>query len=265
MDLLETYVRGWRESAESILALAAQLDDADWARQTDCDGWTVKDVLAHLAHLETELCNTEQNASVQSAGTDVVSEYTQAGVDARRDHTPAELVAELASAVELRASRLADLPDDPSAPAPVTPGGVAWSWDTLLRNRSIDVWVHEQDIRRATGRRGGLDSTGAQIAVMTFSFAMPYILGKRVKPPALSTVRWEVTGEMPLELAVRVGEDGRASAIETLDEPSVTLTMDTETFTVLTAGRRKPEEVEVRIDGDQTLGQSTLAAMAIMS
>ncbi|MEV7397798.1 maleylpyruvate isomerase family mycothiol-dependent enzyme [Aeromicrobium sp. NPDC092404] len=265
MDLLDTYVRGWRESADSIVELAGTLDDADWARQTDCDAWTVKDVVAHLAHLESELCHTEQSAPAQSDALDVASAYTQAGVDARRDRTPAELVDELACAVELRGARLADLPEDPSAPAPVTPGGVAWSWDTLLRNRAIDMWVHEQDIRRATGRPGGLDSTGAQIAVMTFSFAMPYVLGKRVRPPAMSTVRWEVTGEMPLELVVRVGEDGRASAIETLDEPSVTLTMSTEAFTILTAGRRSADQVEVSIDGDKELGLGTLAAMGIMS
>ena len=264
MDLLDTYVRGWHESAMSIIALAGELDDDDWARPTDCDEWTVKDIVAHLAHLETELCNTKQNSSEQVGGTDVVSAYTGAGVEARRDRTPAELVAEFAAAVELRASRLANRPDDPSALAPVTPGGVAWSWDALLRNRSIDVWVHEQDIRRATGRPGGLDTTGAHVAVMTFSFALPYVVGKRVKPPAMSTVQWEVTGETPLELAVRVGEDGRANAIETLDEPSVTLTMSTETFTVLTAGRREPDAVEVTIDGDQDLGRATLSAMSIM-
>ena len=265
MNLLETYVRGWHEAAEAIIALAAELDDADWARQTDCTEWTVKDVLAHVAHLETELCHTEQNTYDGGGGTDVASSYTAIGVAARRDRTPAELVAELASAVELRASRLADLPDDPAAPAPVTPGGVAWSWDTLLRNRSVDVWVHEQDIRRAIGRPGGLDSTGAHVAVMTFSFAMPYVLGKKVKPPALSTVRWNVTGETPLELVVRVGEDGRASAIETLDEPSVTLTMSTEAFTVLTAGRRTPDQLDITIEGDEELARATLAAMPIMS
>ena len=239
MTMLETYVRGWHESARSILALADELDDADWSRATDCDKWTVKDILAHLAHLESELCHPEQNTYEPPTGTRVISAYTGKGVEARRDRTPAELVAEFAAAVEMRAHQLTELPDDPTAPAPVTPGGVAWSWDELLRNRAIDVWVHEQDIRRATGRPGGLDSTGAHVAVLSFSFAMPYVLGKRVQPPA--------------------------SAIESLDEPTVSLTMTTETFTVLTAGRRDPDEVEVEIKGDQSLGLATLAAMAIMS
>lgn len=263
MNLLETYVRGWHESATAILAIAAELDDDEWNRPTDCEGWAVRDVMAHLAHLETELCHSEQNVHEPTGATEIVSAYTALGVEARRDRTPDELVAEFATAVELRARRLATLPDDPSAPAPVTPGGVEWSWDTLLRNRAVDVWVHEQDIRRATGRPGGLGSTGAQVVVMTFSFAMPYVLGKRVKAPALSTVHWNVTGEMPLELAVQVGEDGRASAIESFAEPSATLTMSTETFTVLTAGRRTPDQVDVEIAGDEALGRATLTAMAI--
>lgn len=263
MNLLETYVRGWHEATEAILTLAPQLADADWGRPTDCPGWTVKDVMSHLAHLETELSRTEQTSCDRAGATEVAAAYTAAGIEARRDRTPAELIDELAEAVQLRSGRLTHLPDDPSALAPITPGGIPWSWDTLLRNRSIDAWVHEQDIRRATGRPGGLDSAGAQVAVMTFSFAMPYVLGKRVKPPAMSTVRWDVTGETPLELTVRIGEDGRASAIETLEEPTTTLSMSTETFTVLTAGRRTPDQVDVDIEGDEDLGWATLSAMAI--
>jgi uncharacterized protein (TIGR03083 family) len=265
VNLLDTYVRGWRESAEAILALAATLDDTDWARPTDCPGWDVKDVMAHLAHLETALCSSEQTTYVATGATEVTSAFTEFGIAARRDRTAAEVTAEFAAAVELRIKQLANLPQDPSAPAPVTPGGIAWSWDTLLRNRAIDVWVHEQDIRRATGRRGGLASIGAQIAVMTFSLAMPYVIGKLVRPPAKSTVRWEVTGETPLELAVRVGEDGRASQVDPYDQPSATLSlsMSTETFTILSAGRRTPDQVAVAIDGDHDLGMATLCAMAV--
>lgn len=263
MSLLETYVQAWRESADAIISLAAELDEADWDRPTDCPGWTVKDVVAHLAHLESELCHTEQNESFESGAGEVVSAYTEAGVADRRDRTPEEVTAELAAAVELRSSQLTELPDDPTALAPVTPAGVPWSWDTLLRNRVVDMWVHEQDIRRATRRPGGLDSTGAQVVVMTFSFAMPFVVGKRVKAPASSTIHWDVSGETPLQLAVRVGEDGRASAVETFDQPSTRLSMSTEAFTVLTAGRRSPGEVDVLIAGDQDLGLATLTAMAI--
>ena len=269
MNLLETYVGGWREAADAVIALGAELTDDEWAAPTDCPGWTVKDVYAHLAHLETELSHTTQNAasgSGDAGGNELVSTYTADGVATRAGHSPAELVAELAVAVSTRAELLADLPDDPDLPAPVTPGGIPWSWDTLLRNRSIDMWVHEQDIRRATGRHGGLASAGAQVATMTFSFAMPYVLGKRVRPPADTIVRWDVTGAIPVDLVVQIGADGRATTldlIDVLDQPSTTLSMNSETFAVLAAGRRGPDQVDVTITGDHELGVATLSAMGV--
>ncbi|MBC7631957.1 maleylpyruvate isomerase family mycothiol-dependent enzyme [Aeromicrobium sp.] len=263
MNLLDTYVRGWRESADAVLSLAPSLDETDWSTPTDCPGWTVKDVLAHLAHLETELCSIAQNTHDVTGAHELVSSYTEAGVAERRHRTPTELIDELTAAVELRSSRLVDVPDDPATPAPVTPGGISWTWDKLLRNRSLDMWVHEQDIRRAIGRPGGLDSTGAQIATMTFSLAMPFILGKKVRPPASSIVHWDVTGAVPLDLAVQIGDDGRASPVNLVGQPTTTLSMDSETFTALAAGRRTSDMVDVTITGDHALGLATLAAMSV--
>ena len=73
----------------------------------------------------------------------------------RRSQSLAEVTAELRAAITVRSEQLTDLPDDPDQPAPVTPGGIDWTWDVLLRNRCVDMWVHEQDIRRALGRPGG--------------------------------------------------------------------------------------------------------------
>ena len=81
----------------------------------------------------------------------------------------------------------------------------------LLQNRAIDVWVHEQDIRRATNRPGGLDSTGARVTAVTFAAAMAYVLGKRVAPAAGMQVVWEITGPSGFTVSLRVGEDGRAA------------------------------------------------------
>ncbi|MEO6472760.1 MAG: maleylpyruvate isomerase family mycothiol-dependent enzyme [Aeromicrobium sp.] len=263
MSLLELYVKGWHDSAASVIDLLPTLSEADWSAQTDCPGWTVRDVAAHLAHLENELAGGK-SVKPDAGATAVIAAYTQAGVDARREDTPGQLIAEFADAVAVRARALADLPDDPDARAPVTPGGVNWSWDSLLRNRAIDVWVHEQDIRRAINRPGGLDSTGAQIATTTFRLAMSFVIGKKVRPAPGTTVRWHVTGEIPFNLTIVMGDDGRAKPLEASgDDPDVLLTMKSEDFTVLAAGRRTADLLDISVAGDTSLADAVLAAMPV--
>lgn len=263
MNPLEVYVRAWRDSAESIKTLLPTLDESDWSMSTDCPGWTVKDVAAHLAHLENELA-TGEGGNDDPSMTVMSSSYTDAGVQARSSHTTAELCAEFAEAVSAREHMLQTLPDDPQSLAPTTPGGINWSWDTLLRNRAIDMWVHEQDIRRAVGKPGGLDSVGAHVTTTTFRMAMPFVIGKKVRPAAGSTVGWHVTGEIPFDLVVAVGEDGRAQPVETIDgEPQALLTMTSESFTVLGAGRRTAAQLDVQIDGDRELAATVLSSMPV--
>lgn len=257
------YVQGWRDSSASILELLPTLTDDDWALPTDCPEWTVKDIAAHLAHLEDELVTGETAYSDPGASA-VASAYTRHGVEARSAKTPAEHIAEFSDAVAIRSRALRDLPDDPDTPAPSTPGGIDWSWDTLLRNRCIDVWVHEQDIRRAVGRPGGLDSVGAQVTTTAFKMAMPFVIGKKVRPSPGTTIGWHVTGQVPFDLAVAVGEDGRAKPAEIApDDLDVLISMSSEHFTILSAGRRTADRLDVRVTGDVDLGGSVLASMPV--
>lgn len=263
MTMLEIYVKAWHDSAEAVTTLLASLDESDWGKPTDCPGWTVKDIAAHLAHLEHELA-TGETLPADPSMTVMISAYTQAGVDLRAEHTPEELQAEFAESVTARAADLTSLPEDPHETAPRTPGGIGWSWDTLLRNRSIDMWVHEQDIRRAIGKPGSMDAAGAQVTATTFRMAMPYVIGKKVKPQRGTTIAWHVSGEIPFDTLVAVGDDGRAQAIDSIDgEPTASLSMTTEEFTVLGAGRRAADQLGVKVEGDSELAGTVLAAMPV--
>ena len=46
-------------------------------------------------------------------------------------------------------------------------------------------------------------------------------------------------------------------------DPTVTLRMGVEAFTVLSGGRRGPADVDVAVEGDQRLGARVLAALAV--
>ncbi len=261
------FVETWRHSIDDVVALLHSLGPEDWARPTDLPGWDVRAVAAHLAHLESELAGNRQErvevpelAHVRSP----MSRYTERGPLARAGWAPERIVTELASSVAARHAQLvADPPTDGSAAPPRTPGGIGWDWQTLLSNRCLDVWMHEQDIRRAVGRPGNLDTPGARHVVGVFTRALPYVVGKRVSPPAGTTVVWEVTGPLEGRFGVAMGDDGRAAHVPPPEHPDVRLRMDTEAFVVLGGGRRSPRDVAVAVAGDRELGDRVLEAMAV--
>jgi len=259
-------VHVWRETAERVVELCGGLAADDWSRPTDLPGWSVHDVVAHLADIETQLAGMVQVRPGRPSVTgQVPPEWTGPGVEARRGTPSGMVLAELEDAVRGRAALLADaLPDGPGTRPAWTPAGVDWDWATMLRMRVVDVWVHEQDIRRAVGIAGGLSSPGAGMVVDRFAATLPYVLGKKVSPPVGTEVAWEVVGEVAVDVRLVVGPDGRARPADGQRAPGCTLLhMDTETFTILGAGRRPVDGVPMRIDGDRGLGTRVATAMAV--
>ena len=267
-DRLGRYVDAWKSTVDETVVLLRSLEEADWSRPTDLAGWDVRAVASHLAHIESELAGLDQDAVEVPALEHVRSpmgRYTEKGPLARRDWAPEMIVDELERAAAIRLAELrAHPPSDRSADPPITPGGIGWNWETLLRNRPLDVWMHEQDIRRAVGRPGDLDTAGAAHTVRVFATSLPYTVGKRVAPPAGTTVVVDVHGTCPVHVAVQMGEDGRATPMTTDPEtPTVRLAMDTETFVLLCGGRRSAAGLEVLVIGDEQLGRRLLAVMAV--
>lgn len=255
---LEHSVAAWQASMAAITGLG--LDDELGALDTSLPGWRVRDVLAHLVHIEEALAFGESKPAASGASV-VARDYTEAGVAALTGVSVAELLERLERAVAARSSQLAVLPSDPSAPADRTPGGVAWDYETLLRNRAIDAWMHEQDIRRAIERPGGLDTLGMQIAARSLSSALPFVVGKRAKIEPGQPVRIVIDGPVSIDRTIVVGDDGRAA--DTDVEPLATIAMSSETFTRLAGGREALDSFEVRIEGDKSLAARVLAKLAV--
>jgi uncharacterized protein (TIGR03083 family) len=262
---LERYVDLWADCVTDVVALLRSLDDADWSRATDLPGWDVRAVAAHLAHLESVLAGNPQEDVHVPMGDSLTGEYTERGPLARVTWSTAEIIDELETSAATRIAELrADLPTDPAGIPPLTPGGIGWTWQTLLSNRPVDVWMHEQDIRRAVGRPGGLDSAGAAHTVAVLVRSLPYVVGKRVAPTAGTTVVLDVTGPCPVHAAVVMGSDGRAARLAAdPEDATVTLRMGVEAFICLAGGRRAPSVVPVEVEGDQVLGARVLKSMAV--
>jgi uncharacterized protein (TIGR03083 family) len=261
-ELVET----WHRACTDFVALVREVPPEQWDHPTDLEGWSVRDVVAHTAHLEAVLAGApEETIEVAEAPhlTSLMSYYTEQGVLARREHDQETVAAEIEQAVASRYAALtADPPTDAKAAPPKTPGDVPWDFGTLLSNRPLDVWMHEQDIRRAIDRPGGYDGPAAAHVLRTFGRALPMVVGKRVSPPPGTTVRVELP-EAGLSWDVRVGDDGRAALADDGAEPTTTVTLSPEDFVVLAGGRREPARTQPRISGDDAIGRALVESLAV--
>lgn len=260
-------VETWRTACDDFLGLVRDLDETREAGlPTDLPGWDVRDNVAHTAHLEAVLAGSPEDAVEVPPSEHVrgpMGVYTEQGVLARRGRSLAALADELEQAVTARhEALLAAPPTDADAAAERTPGGAPWSVGVLLRNRPFDVWLHDQDVRRATDRPGGYDSPAAAHTLEVLGQGLPFVVGKRVGPPPGTTVRLALT-DADRAWTVTVGADGRATAGDPDAAATTTLLLGAEDLVVLGAGRRRPDRTGARVEGDEDLGRRVLAAMAI--
>ena len=265
-DRLAALVSVWWEAVDSFTHLLERVGDDQWGTPTDLPGWDVHAIAAHIAHIEALLTgrahdDIEIGDAPHARG--MMGRFTEQGVVARRPETPDALITEIRESTTARHTRLlADPPTDASTPAPSVFHAMGWTIGLLLRNRPLDVWMHEQDIRRALDLPGNLDSAPAIHAADYLMESLPFVVGKRVQAPIGSVVRLEVARHAPVSVAV--GEDGRGRAATPEDgEPTVRLAMDRETFVVLAGGRRPAEPGSVGVFGAGELGERVLAALAV--
>lgn len=264
-ELLAGYIETWKRACADFVALGRSLTPEDLHTATDLEGWDVFDNIAHTAHLEHVLATGEEETGAMPEAAhikNVTGMYTEQGVVARRGRAISDVLDELEAAVEARTAELeANPPTDGTAAPARTPGGIPWTNETLLGNRPLDIWMHEQDIRRAIGRPGGFDSPAATHSIGRLAGGLPMILGKRVAPPAGTSVRIELS-DAAVSMGAAIGNDGRATS-STAPEATATITLSSEAFIVLAGGRRSRDRVDAIIEGDQKLGEEILSHLAV--
>jgi uncharacterized protein (TIGR03083 family) len=265
-ERLARYVEVWWQAIDDFTTLLEKLPADAWSLPTDLPGWDVHAVAAHTAHLESmQAGHRHEEVDVGDAphARGMMGAFTEQGVVARRGLGPDELITEIrACATARHTALLADPPTDGSVPAPGVFGAIGWTVERLLRNRPLDVWMHEQDVRRAVGRPGNLDGPAAVHTADYLAESLGYVVGKRVGAPAGTSVVLEIDEHSPY--AVVVGDDGRARPTpEPPSDPTVRLATDRAAFVLLAGGRRAPHRGAVRIEGDTELGGRLLEQLAV--
>jgi len=249
--------------------VGGELDAGEWDLPTDCPGWTVRDQFSHLIGTESILLGRSSPPPAPTALPYVknpIGELNEAWVEERRGWPSTQVLAEFEEVTAARLAALRAMSDEQLAvvgPSPI--GQVPYA--TFMDVRVMDCWVHEQDIRRAVGRPGGLAGPAAEAALRRLTSSLGFVVGKRVSPPEGTSVVVELSGPVTRTVAVTV-TGGRAVAGDPPASPSVTIATDGETYACLANGRwtgaQAVERGRLSFVGDAALGRLVVDNLATM-
>ncbi|HVE93462.1 MAG TPA: maleylpyruvate isomerase family mycothiol-dependent enzyme [Acidimicrobiales bacterium] len=257
------FVEALASTIEATGQVCAGLTDEQWGWPTGCPGWTVKDSVVHLYGLERVLAGEpEPEHELVGDFPHVRSEtgrYMERQVDARRALSGAQVLGEFNETWAARLAYLRSLDAEGFASEAPGPMGSKGPLGKSLPIRVFDCWAHEQDIRRAVGRRGGLDTSAAAVSLTTCKRVAPSAIAAVV--PDGSTVVFELDGPNGGQLAASYS-GGVATVLDgPPDASTVVLAMSDEMFAFLCCGRCDTPPGEVKMTGDTALGETVIGAL----
>lgn len=265
----------WRSASSDLLDLVTPLSQEEWDSSTALPGWSVGDIVAHVSWIEGMLIGEFDGPHEPdwSALPHVASDFgriTEIPVDLRRSWTREAVLVELADRISRRTAELESGPRDSTVEV-MGPLGAA-PLGRVLRMRTLDTWVHEQDIRDALGRPGHLDTLGAQATAAQLLPGLGKVWGKLAGAQPGQVLDVRITGPgIKGGAVVTVDDSGRARIIgdDLLDQAgdaTVTLTMSWPAYLALSCGRGDPApwRAQVEISGDQQLAGRTLDSFRVM-
>jgi uncharacterized protein (TIGR03083 family) len=255
------------ETWASIAALCDTLTDEEWARPTDCPGWSVQDQLSHMIGTESAL----SGLSAPQVDVDrfdylrnAIGRSNEAWIEERRGRAPGEVLAEFRSITAPRLAVLAAMGQEAFDAESWTPAGQD-TYGRFMQIRVMDCWVHEQDMREATNRPGHLEGPAVDVALDEVVTGLGYIVGKQAGAPKGSSVRLVLTGGTSRTVDVVVEDRARVSDVP-VTEPTTTITLPVAVFMRLAAGRVPPSrhlaDGSVWVAADRALGTQVVEHLA---
>jgi uncharacterized protein (TIGR03083 family) len=142
------------------MSLLRGLDDAEWERPTDCVGWTVRDVAAHVAGAAEEgarirVMARHLRSAKRSGRASMVDGLNDAQLADRRGWSGERILADLARLGPKAARRRRRTPGfvrRRAVPGDDLPAGSTFGYlfDVIFAR---DAWMHRLDVARACGRQ----------------------------------------------------------------------------------------------------------------
>jgi uncharacterized protein (TIGR03084 family) len=182
-----------------LAGILASLDDDDWRRDTPCEGWTVTDVVLHLAQTDELAIGSVQGQFTDAldalAGDVGFADSIDAGADLMVARDRDQSIATIHARWELDTGTLGALfaACDPHDRVTWVAGEL--SVRTLATTRLAEAWIHTGDVAAAVGR----------VLAPTNRLRHVARLAWRTLPYAFARAGRELTGPVAFELR---GPDG---------------------------------------------------------
>lgn len=268
---LHGLVAAYADTSGSVLALAEGLGPGEEDLPTDCPGWTVLDQVRHVLSVEGMLLGEPMpdvdvtgHAHVRHDFGALVEKY----LEGRRGRSADRVVEELRTTREARLAALTAPGLTLESPADGPFGRT--SLGALLELRTFDIWTHEQDLREALDRPGGLGTAAASVALARTLQALPKAIAASGAVRAGDTTAVTVTGPVSASSVLGWHEvDGRLRGLpadgSAVPVDALRVEADTRAFARLTAGRWTAERFaeQARLGGDAEALARLLPALAI--
>lgn len=229
---------------DSFGAVLDALTPAQWSAQSLCPAWTMHGVAAHVTAIETVLLGWRPGDEHPFTRLPAVSTELSA-------LSPDELRARYHDVTARRRDELREMTDETFDAPSVTPVGPG-TYGRFMAIRVFDIWVHERDIRVPLGLPGDDAGPAAEMALDEVHNSLGFIVGKKIGLPDGRSIAIDLSGPVTRTLYAKV--DGRASRVDDLPAPDVTLTTDSSTFMLLACGRIDPDDARITWTGDAELG-----------
>ncbi len=250
----------------AIDELLASLRPDQWALPTALPAWSVQDNVSHILGTECALagqapppCEADVRA-LPHVHNDIAA-ANELWVQGLRAETPAQVLERFREVTATRRKVLEAMTQDEFDAPSWTPAGPG-TYGRFMRIRVFDCWMHEQDIREATGLPGHDDGPCAELALSEVVGALGYLVGKKAGAPAGSSVTIKLTG--PVRATHHVAVDGRATLVDALPGPAtVTMRLSSNLLARLAGGRAPVADRlgEITIEGDAELGSRIARAL----
>ena len=226
---------------EAISDLCAGLTDAQWEAPTDCPGWSVQDNVSHITGTERMLLGDpapEVDVGEAPHVRNDIGRMNELWIAERRPWAPSAVLEEFR---EVTAGRLAALEAMTQADFDAeswTPAGTD-TYGRFMRIRTLDCWVHEQDIRGAVGAPGHREGPVVDVVLDEFAAAVAFAAAKLGRAPDGARVLIDLTGPAARAWRVQIA-DRRGRLVGAFDgdgDPTITIRTDAHTYTRLAGGR----------------------------